>query len=650
MSSRHAFALGVLVAVSACSEDPPRDTDTAEADTGLVTPETDSDSPGDTLDTADPDGTPPATRCGNGVKDPEEDCDGADFGTSTCGALGFTGGELVCNAACVFELARCTGPWTCPVDEGEDDDTLEGARSLTPGRHLRAACPGDEDWIIIDTPASGHDAVVLYAYPTDREFRPSPEIWAIVEGRPLFMMNVVDQAQLPGTERETRYWVWSEELHAPRFGPRPDRMYLRVPSIGGDTGFVYAVDHRTDLGCTERAHCELGTRCEVGSSFACVEGCGSGGFDRGCPEGEVCSNGRCVEADCSGHADCELGQACQRSICVDAPCESDMPCQAFGLRVCDEQAGHCLECFEAGDCPFPESATCVANRCGIACTEDAFAPNQSRDTAKVLELDSPFSAPELTLCGLYAEDWFRFTLDEASPLRITTTFDEGEGDIDIRLYREGETLPLAAAETDRAPERIILPSVPAGSYELWIYFWPRPGDAIPPSRAMQSYGLAISTASLECEHHRDCAADRVCVDYLCLPTSCEHDLDCVGYAMPCDESAGYCAECGEDSDCGHLEACVANRCEPTCDDDLHEDNDTRETAADSRTGSTSSSCARPAASPKRTGIVSTFRPASCSPSTCSTSVGSRPTRAPPSSHRSKSIVRTASSCRLPVTA
>jgi Protein of unknown function (DUF1566) len=46
--------------------------------------------------------------CGNGVREPEEQCEGDNFGGFSCSLLGFTaGGALACGANCAFELSGC---------------------------------------------------------------------------------------------------------------------------------------------------------------------------------------------------------------------------------------------------------------------------------------------------------------------------------------------------------------------------------------------------------------------------------------------------------------------------------------------------------------------------------------------------------------
>jgi hypothetical protein len=65
------------------------------------------------------------SRCGDGVIEGEEQCDGAELNGVSCEGLGFEGGELGCTDACRFDISGCT--FTCPAtDLGTvtDDITL----------------------------------------------------------------------------------------------------------------------------------------------------------------------------------------------------------------------------------------------------------------------------------------------------------------------------------------------------------------------------------------------------------------------------------------------------------------------------------------------------------------------------------------------
>jgi hypothetical protein len=45
--------------------------------------------------------------CGNGITNPGEECDGADFGDATCESMVQHGGTLACKADCTFDVSRC---------------------------------------------------------------------------------------------------------------------------------------------------------------------------------------------------------------------------------------------------------------------------------------------------------------------------------------------------------------------------------------------------------------------------------------------------------------------------------------------------------------------------------------------------------------
>ncbi|MFV8754792.1 hypothetical protein ACNOYE_29955 [Nannocystaceae bacterium ST9] len=52
--------------------------------------------------------TDDGSDCGNGVVDPGEGCDGANFNGQSCMGLGFSGGSLMCTADCQINSSGCT--------------------------------------------------------------------------------------------------------------------------------------------------------------------------------------------------------------------------------------------------------------------------------------------------------------------------------------------------------------------------------------------------------------------------------------------------------------------------------------------------------------------------------------------------------------
>lgn len=75
-------------------------TDAQEDTSGVTTVDTGADMGADT--------GAPSPRCGDGAVGGQEACDGQDFGGATCASLGFDGGALGCLSDCKFDLSACT--------------------------------------------------------------------------------------------------------------------------------------------------------------------------------------------------------------------------------------------------------------------------------------------------------------------------------------------------------------------------------------------------------------------------------------------------------------------------------------------------------------------------------------------------------------
>lgn len=87
------------------------DSDPDPSDTSGVEPgsssTTDDDSAGSTTDDGESSGGS-APMCGDGVREGDEACDGADLGEMSCADVGeFVGGRLSCDAACAFDTSAC---------------------------------------------------------------------------------------------------------------------------------------------------------------------------------------------------------------------------------------------------------------------------------------------------------------------------------------------------------------------------------------------------------------------------------------------------------------------------------------------------------------------------------------------------------------
>jgi DNA-binding beta-propeller fold protein YncE len=65
--------------------------------------------------------------CGNGVRDPGEECDGSDLGGATCGDGGCTGGTPSCSSACTLDFSSCSGCPICGNGLKEGGEECDGA-------------------------------------------------------------------------------------------------------------------------------------------------------------------------------------------------------------------------------------------------------------------------------------------------------------------------------------------------------------------------------------------------------------------------------------------------------------------------------------------------------------------------------------------
>ncbi len=64
----------------------------------------------------------PDPFCGDGVRNEDEECDGADLGGETCLTLGFDGGSLACTEDCTFDVSGCEYCGDGVLNAGEECD------------------------------------------------------------------------------------------------------------------------------------------------------------------------------------------------------------------------------------------------------------------------------------------------------------------------------------------------------------------------------------------------------------------------------------------------------------------------------------------------------------------------------------------------
>ena len=92
-----------------------------------------------------------ATACGNGTREADELCDGADLNGATCQSrgLGYSGGDLKCNPKCSFDEALCTTESTIVINELES--TADDIELFNGG----AAAVDLSGWILTDDNVDG---------------------------------------------------------------------------------------------------------------------------------------------------------------------------------------------------------------------------------------------------------------------------------------------------------------------------------------------------------------------------------------------------------------------------------------------------------------------------------------------------------------
>ena len=86
-----------------------------------------------------------------------------------------------------------------------------------------------------------------------------------------------------------------------------------------------------------------------------------------------------------------------------------------------------------------------------ACDEDTYEDNDTRGSAAVLE--APGLYDRLSKCE-DDEDWFEFTVTENQAAGVYINFDESLSDVDIELYRNGETVAEPGGDTTGVGEEI----------------------------------------------------------------------------------------------------------------------------------------------------------------------------------------------------
>ncbi|MBN1655904.1 MAG: alpha/beta hydrolase [Deltaproteobacteria bacterium] len=95
--------------------------------------------------------------CGNGLLDPNEQCDGLVLNNATCETLGYTGGTLSCNSQCLYDDSMCVRTEDAGYGDPGNIDSSVGVDSSKPVNNTPTTgngIPADHCLAGIDTYAS----------------------------------------------------------------------------------------------------------------------------------------------------------------------------------------------------------------------------------------------------------------------------------------------------------------------------------------------------------------------------------------------------------------------------------------------------------------------------------------------------------------
>jgi len=360
------------------------------------------------------------TTCGDGVRQSEEPCDGADLGESTCATLGWGPGTLRCAADCSdFDATGCSG--YCARD-------CTGRR-CGPDPRCGASCGTCTTGLVCD--ASGQCVQAAAHAPSILSF--TANVSSITEGGSVTFSAVVTDpdgiADLAGgtlkdTDSGSTYgafsqvsggsfthavtWQAMQAVNSISFTTSMTRSFTAefFDSTGKRGGSSTAMRLTCPAGTNETARAVGGrctTECVTGTgrcASACIpmqsdpNNCGSCGRrctapDGGttscsggqcstqCPSGTTPCNGRCVntqtDANACGGCENECPQAPYGGTraCVGGQCRVGCP---SGKTDCDgactdlqTDGDNCGECGRACTDPSSGSVRCQAGLCAITC-------------------------------------------------------------------------------------------------------------------------------------------------------------------------------------------------------------------------------------------------------------------------------------------
>jgi len=127
----------------------------------------------------------------------------------------------------------------------------------------------------------------------------------------------------------------------------------------------------------------------------------------------------------------------------------------------------------------------------LACLDDAFEDNDTRETAAAVSL--PFSQPGLAVCfEPQDEDWFSFPLSTGAAVQIDAIFSHDDGNINIRLFRDGTPVAQSISLDDN--EKIAFTATADGTYTVQVDPLPDPFSDPGNTYALEISATCVSDA------------------------------------------------------------------------------------------------------------------------------------------------------------
>ncbi len=321
--------------------------------------------------------------CGNGVIDPGEQCDSAEFGGKTCASIGLGSGNLVCNPFCGIVASGCVPKEICSDYKDNDQDGLTDCSDdtcfqepscldscfspksiLVPGWFSGDSTGRPANHAASCSPASGPEAIFEVLIPATGTFTATVSSWSGND----FSVSVRTTCADPASELACNN-------EGDPFGGKGDvvtlevvqgqKLFVVVDGSAGGSGFFdlnvnmpqpesfcydfYDDDQDGYIDCDDPTQCQATFECQpgvksVGESCFAPSECAANANDPACLQSfQGFPNGYCTEwcdaavQDCPGDAWCaDIGLGSVHGVCLDG-CVVDADCR-LGYACVDE--GH----------------------------------------------------------------------------------------------------------------------------------------------------------------------------------------------------------------------------------------------------------------------------------------------------------------------